>query len=45
MRVAAFTSYEGPDDIAVLDQPTPTPGAGEAVVRVEAASLNHRDPH
>jgi NADPH2:quinone reductase len=43
MRVAAFTTYEGPSDIEVLEQPAPTPGDGEAVVRIEAASLNHRD--
>jgi NADPH2:quinone reductase len=43
MRVAAFTSYEGPEEIEVRERAAPTPGAGEAVVRVEAASLNHRD--
>ncbi|MFB6170941.1 MAG: alcohol dehydrogenase catalytic domain-containing protein [Haloarculaceae archaeon] len=43
MRVAAFTSYEDVADIEVRDRADPEPGAGEAVVRVEAASLNHRD--
>lgn len=43
MRVAAFTDYEDVTDIEVQERATPTPGDGEAVVRVEAASLNHRD--
>lgn len=43
MHVAAFTGYEDVTDIEVQDRATPTPGSGEAVVRVEAASLNHRD--
>ncbi|WP_254762549.1 alcohol dehydrogenase catalytic domain-containing protein [Natrinema marinum] len=43
MRVAAATSLEDPSAIAVANRPDPTPGPGEAVVRVDAASLNHRD--
>ncbi|MDS0476335.1 alcohol dehydrogenase catalytic domain-containing protein [Natrinema sp. 1APR25-10V2] len=43
MRVAAATSLEEPSAIDVAHRPDPTPGRGEAVVRVEAASLNHRD--
>lgn len=29
----------GPDDLRVVEKPTPTPGAGEVLLRVEAASL------
>jgi len=43
MRVAAFTSYEGTEAIEIQEHVDPSPGTGEAVVRVEAASLNHRD--
>ncbi len=43
MRVAAFTGYGGPDDIEVQERTDPHPGDGQAVVRVEAAALNHRD--
>lgn len=43
MRTAAVTRPDGQTRIEVLDQPHPTPGPGEAVVRVEAAALNHRD--
>lgn len=42
MRVAAFTAFESVTDIAVQERPDPTPKAREAVVRVDAASLNHR---
>ncbi|KTG27422.1 quinone oxidoreductase family protein [Haloferax profundi] len=43
MRVAAFTDMTGPDDVSILDRPTPQPGPGEAVVDVEAASINRHD--
>lgn len=43
MRVAAFTAGESIDEIEVQQRPDPTPEHGEAVVRVEAAALNHRD--
>lgn len=51
MRTAAFTrsdsgisiESDSGTSIEILDQPDPTPGPGEAVVRVEAAALNHRD--
>jgi NADPH:quinone reductase-like Zn-dependent oxidoreductase len=43
MRVAAFTSHEMPPRIEIREHPIPTPGPDEAVVRVEAAALNHRD--
>ncbi|EMA54341.1 alcohol dehydrogenase catalytic domain-containing protein [Halococcus thailandensis] len=43
MRVAAFTGTDGPDDVAVQEQPDPTPAAGEAVIEVAACSINHHD--
>lgn len=43
MRVAALTSTELPPELEVQERSTPEPNAGEAVVRVEAAALNHRD--
>lgn len=43
MRVAAITGSDGPEDVRLQERDDPTPGEGEAVVRVEAASLNHRD--
>lgn len=43
MRAATITGYDGIDDIELRDHPDPIPDEGEAVVRVEAASLNHRD--
>jgi NADPH:quinone reductase-like Zn-dependent oxidoreductase len=43
MRVAAFTELTGPDGVNVLERPTPEPGPGEAVVDVEACSINRHD--
>lgn len=43
MRVAAFTGFNGPDDVEVQERPTPTPGDGEAIVEIEASALNHHD--
>src|SRR5947208_1241844 len=33
----------GLENLAVADRPDPTPGQGQLVVRVRAASLNYRD--
>jgi NADPH:quinone reductase-like Zn-dependent oxidoreductase len=35
--------YGGPDGLALVDRPVPTPGEHEVVVRIKAASLNYRD--
>ncbi|MFB6103285.1 MAG: alcohol dehydrogenase catalytic domain-containing protein [Haloplanus sp.] len=43
MRAAAFTDLIGPDGVSVIDRPTPEPGRGEAVVDVDACSINHHD--
>ncbi|WP_458190242.1 alcohol dehydrogenase catalytic domain-containing protein [Haladaptatus sp. NG-WS-4] len=43
MRVAAFTDLTGLDGVSIIDQPTPEPDRGEAVVAVEACSINRHD--
>jgi NADPH:quinone reductase-like Zn-dependent oxidoreductase len=43
MRVAAFTDLTGPDGVSIIDRPTPEPDRGEAVVAVEACSINRHD--
>jgi NADPH:quinone reductase-like Zn-dependent oxidoreductase len=43
MRAAAFTELAGPDGVEVIERATPDPGPGEAVVDVEACSINHHD--
>jgi NADPH2:quinone reductase len=43
MRVAAFSELVGPDGVEVLDRAEPTPGPSEAVVDVEACSINRHD--
>jgi NADPH:quinone reductase-like Zn-dependent oxidoreductase len=43
MRAAAFTDLIGPDGVDVIERDRPDPGPGEAVVDVEACSINHHD--
>ena len=43
MKALLCTRYGTPDDLELADIPDPTPAAGEAVVRVEAAALNFFD--
>ncbi|WP_255196220.1 quinone oxidoreductase family protein [Halorarius litoreus] len=43
MRAAAFTSLTGPDGVELIEQADPDPGDGEAVVDVEACSINRHD--
>ena len=43
MKALVFDAHGGPEVLRVGEVPTPTPGAGEVLVRVEAASLNHHD--
>ncbi|CCH31683.1 NAD(P)-dependent alcohol dehydrogenase [Actinosynnema sp. NPDC047251] len=43
MKAATQGAYGGPDVLELTDLPTPTPGDGEVLVRVRAASLNYAD--
>ncbi|WP_336337870.1 alcohol dehydrogenase catalytic domain-containing protein [Haloarcula brevis] len=43
MRAAAFSELTGPDGVSIVNQPTPDPGRGEAVVSVEACAINRHD--
>ena len=43
MRAAAFTELAGPSGVGVVDRPDPEPGAGGAVVDVEACAINRHD--
>ncbi len=43
MRAITHDRYGGPDVLELSDLPTPEPGAGQALVRVVAASINAAD--
>ncbi|ELY50363.1 alcohol dehydrogenase catalytic domain-containing protein [Natronolimnohabitans innermongolicus] len=43
MRAAAFTGIGSPEHVDVESFPDPEPGPGEAVLEVEACSINHHD--
>ncbi len=43
MKVAWFHQFGGPEVLVYEDAPDPTPGPGEAVIRVRAAGINHVD--
>jgi len=43
MRAAIYPDSDDPADLAVESVPDPDPDPGQAVVRVEACSVNHRD--
>jgi len=43
MRAIVLRTLGNPDVLQMEDVPDPAPGAGEAVVRLRAAALNHRD--
>ena len=43
MKALVIQGGFGLDRLAVADRPDPTPGPGQVVVRVRAASLNYRD--
>jgi NADPH:quinone reductase-like Zn-dependent oxidoreductase len=43
MRAVAFSQHGGPEVLTVRDLPTPSPGPGEALVKVSATGLNQVD--
>jgi NADPH:quinone reductase-like Zn-dependent oxidoreductase len=43
MRAVYITEFGGPEKLTVGDLPVPTPGRGEALLRVKTAALNHLD--
>jgi len=43
MRAVRLHEIGGPQNLRIDDVPVPQPGAGEVLVRLRAAALNHRD--
>ena len=43
MKAVVADPTGGPESLKYIDQPTPTPGDGEVVVKVEAAGVNFID--
>lgn len=43
MRAAWYSEFGGPEVLQVGDQPTPTPGAGEVLVRIAVSGVNPVD--
>jgi zinc-binding alcohol dehydrogenase/oxidoreductase len=43
MRAVRLHALGGPENLTIDDLPVPDPAAGEVLVRVRAAALNHRD--
>ena len=43
MKAVIFDTHGGPEVLRYTDVPTPVPGAGEVLVRVQACSVNHLD--
>jgi NADPH:quinone reductase-like Zn-dependent oxidoreductase len=43
MRAVVLNALGGPEVLTIEERPDPRPGPGEAVVRLRAAALNHRD--
>ncbi len=43
MKAAVFRSHGGPEVIEIADLPVPQPAAGQLLLRVRAAALNHLD--
>lgn len=45
MRVVELAGFGGPEVLRIGEAETPCPGAGEVLIRVAAAGLNHADLH
>src|SRR5262249_60672815 len=43
MRAIRVPQYGGPEAMKLEELPTPKPGAGQALVRIEAAGVNYID--
>jgi NADPH:quinone reductase-like Zn-dependent oxidoreductase len=43
MKAYRLHAWNGPDGLQCEDLPSPTPGPGEVLIRIRAASLNYRD--
>src|SRR5260221_11612509 len=43
MKAICIRDFGGPDKVKLEDLPAPTPGPGQALLRVKAAALNHLD--
>ena len=43
MKAVVLETAEGPEHLRLVERPDPTPGPGEVLVRIKAASLNYRD--
>ncbi|MGE3507893.1 MAG: quinone oxidoreductase [Vicinamibacterales bacterium] len=43
MRAIRVQQYGGPETMALVDVPTPRPGPGQALVRIETAGVNYID--
>src|ERR1700754_3591945 len=43
MRAAVYDRYGSPDVLRIEDVPTPSPGAGQVLIRVAATSINLSD--
>lgn len=43
MKAIVIPAFGGPDVLELQEVPTPTPGPGEALVRIAAAGVNYRD--
>ena len=43
MKAVVFRAHGGPEVLHYTDVPTPTPGPGDVLIRVECCSINHLD--